>query len=86
MVNTINTLESDNNFELTRGRVNYEAAGKKNSRKVRVFLSTSCTSGISFSLNLHRSQLVVLSLLFPQQYGNITVTFIQRIATRHPKI
>ena len=32
MVNTISTLVSDN-FELTRGRVNYEATGKKKTLK-----------------------------------------------------
>ena len=92
MMNTINTFVSDN-FQLTRGRVNYEVKGKKkNTWRVQVFLSTSCTSGIIFSVNLHRSQLVVLSLLFLWQYGSnlnclsFTVIFIQRIATRHPEI
>ena len=32
MVNTISTLVSDN-FELTRGRVNYEVTGKKKTRE-----------------------------------------------------
>ena len=84
MVNTISTLVSDN-FELTRGRVNYEATGKKNSKRVQVFLSTSSTYGIIFGVNLHRSQLVVLHLLFPRQDGSnqnclsFTALFIQRV-------
>ena len=81
MVNTISTLEVEST---TRLRV-------KNSRGVQVFLTTSCTSRIIFSLNLHRSQLVVLSLLFPRQDGSnqnrlsFTVLFIQGINTLHPK-
>ena len=91
MVNTVSTLVSDN-FELTRGRVNYEATGKKNSKRVQVFLSTSSTSGIIFGVNLHRSKLVVLHLLFPRQDGSnqnclsFTVLFIQRVNALHPQI
>lgn len=81
MVNTISTLEVEST---TRLRV-------KNSTGVQLFLTTFCTSGIIFRINLHRSQLVVLSLLFPRQDGSnqnrlsFTVLFIQGINTLHPK-
>jgi len=82
MVNTVSTLEVESTTRLR----------EKNSRRVQVFLTTSCTSGIIFSVNLHRSQLVVLSLLFTRQYVSyqncllFTVIFIQRIATLYPQI
>ena len=82
MVNTISTLEVESTTRLE----------KKNARGVQLFLTTSRTSGIIFSLNLHRSQLVVLSLLFPRQDGSnqnclsFTVLFIERINTLNPQI
>ena len=42
MVNSISTVVSDN----------------KTSRRVQVFLKTSCTFGIIFSVNLHSSQII----------------------------
>ena len=83
MVNTISTLEVESTTRLEK---------KKHARGVQLFLTTSRTSGIIFSLNLHRSQLVVLSLLFPRQDGSnqnclsFTVLFIERINTLNSQI